>query len=116
MSHAFLCYFCSIPTQTLATYTLKLQTTLVLPSPHDLLTSPHPSSPLPPKPALFFSEGTEWTCTKRRMLAGITTDYAFGLGYMLLAGIAYLIRDWRKLQLAISAPGFLLIFYIWWEI
>lgn len=81
-----------------------------------LLTSPHPSFPLPPKPALFFSEGTEWTCTKRRMLAGITTDYAFGLGYMLLAGIAYLIRDWRKLQLAISAPGFLLIFYIWWEI
>lgn len=48
------------------------------------------------------------------MLAGIITDYAFGLGYMLLAGIAYLIRDWRKLQLAISAPGFLLIFYIWW--
>lgn len=46
MSHAFLCYFCSIPTQTLATYTLKLQTTLVLPSPHDLLTSPHLSSPL----------------------------------------------------------------------
>uniref|UniRef100_A0A3Q1HL12 Major facilitator superfamily (MFS) profile domain-containing protein n=1 Tax=Anabas testudineus TaxID=64144 RepID=A0A3Q1HL12_ANATE len=60
-----------------------------------------------------FVLGTEWTCTKRRMLAGILTDYAFGLGYMLLAGIAYLIRDWRKLQLAISAPGFLLIFYIW---
>lgn len=50
------------------------------------------------------------------MLAGIITDYAFGLGYMLLAGVAYLIRDWRKLQLAISAPGFLLIFYIWWEV
>ncbi|KAL6100128.1 uncharacterized protein ACO6RY_01795 [Pungitius sinensis] len=60
-----------------------------------------------------FVLGTEWTCTRRRMLAGIFTDYAFGLGYMLLAGIAYLIRDWRKLQLAISAPGFLLIFYIW---
>ncbi|XP_075995703.1 solute carrier family 22 member 13-like [Genypterus blacodes] len=60
-----------------------------------------------------FVLGTEWTCTERRMLAGIITDYAFGLGYMLLAGLAYLIRDWRKLQLAISAPGFLLIFYIW---
>lgn len=33
---------------------------------------------------------------------------------MLLAGIAYFIRDWRNLQLAISAPGFLLVFYIWW--
>ncbi|TKS88940.1 Solute carrier family 22 member 6-B [Collichthys lucidus] len=60
-----------------------------------------------------FVLGTEWTCTKRRMLAGIITDYAFGVGYMSLAGIAYMIRDWRKLQLAISAPGFLLIFYIW---
>uniref|UniRef100_A0A3Q2QT00 Si:dkey-166k12.1 n=1 Tax=Fundulus heteroclitus TaxID=8078 RepID=A0A3Q2QT00_FUNHE len=59
-----------------------------------------------------FILGTEWTCTKRRMLAGILTDYTFGLGYMLIAGVAYLIRDWRKLQLAISAPGFLLIFYI----
>lgn len=49
------------------------------------------------------------------MLAGIITDYAFNIGYMLLAGVAYLIRDWRKLQLAISAPGFLLFFYIWWE-
>uniref|UniRef100_A0A7N9AM88 Solute carrier family 22 member 13-like n=1 Tax=Mastacembelus armatus TaxID=205130 RepID=A0A7N9AM88_9TELE len=56
-----------------------------------------------------FVLGTEWTCTKRRMLAGIITDYAFGLGYMLLAGVAYLIRDWRKLQLAISAPGFLVL-------
>ncbi|XDV34892.1 hypothetical protein PO909_004988 [Leuciscus waleckii] len=60
-----------------------------------------------------FVLGTEWTCTQRRMLAGIFTDYFFGFGYMLLAGLAYLIRDWRKLQLAISAPGFLFIFYIW---
>uniref|UniRef100_H3CV27 Si:dkey-166k12.1 n=1 Tax=Tetraodon nigroviridis TaxID=99883 RepID=H3CV27_TETNG len=60
-----------------------------------------------------FVLGTEWTCPRKRMLAGIITDYAFNLGYMLLAAIAYLIRDWRKLQLAISAPGFLLFFYIW---
>ncbi|XP_066530855.1 solute carrier family 22 member 13 [Hoplias malabaricus] len=60
-----------------------------------------------------FVLGTEWTSTKRRMLAGIFTDYFFGFGYMLLAGMAYFIRDWRKLQVAISAPGFLFIFYIW---
>jgi len=47
------------------------------------------------------------------MLAGVITDYFFGFGYILLAGVAYLIRDWRKLQLAISAPGFLFVFYIW---
>ncbi|XP_030644415.1 solute carrier family 22 member 13 [Chanos chanos] len=60
-----------------------------------------------------FVLGTEWTCTQRRMLAGIFTDFFFGFGYMLLAGVAFLVRDWRKLQLAISAPGFLFIFYIW---
>ncbi|XP_037837338.1 organic cation transporter protein isoform X2 [Kryptolebias marmoratus] len=60
-----------------------------------------------------FVLGTEWTGPKHRMLAGIITDYFFGFGYILLAGVAYLIRDWRKLQLAISAPGFLFIVYIW---
>ncbi|GAA6218560.1 organic cation transporter protein-like [Lates japonicus] len=60
-----------------------------------------------------FVLGTEWTGSKQRMLAGIITDYFFGFGYILLAGVAYLIRDWRKLQLAISVPGFLFIFYIW---
>ncbi|XP_041831789.1 organic cation transporter protein [Melanotaenia boesemani] len=60
-----------------------------------------------------FVLGTEWTGLKQRMLAGIITDYFFGFGYILLAGVAYLIRDWRKLQLAISAPGFLFIIYIW---
>jgi len=65
-------------------------------------------------PVLFVSHpGTEWTGSKQQMLAGIITDYFFGFGYILLAGVAYLIRDWRKLQLAISAPGFLFIFYIW---
>lgn len=72
------------------------------------------SSPLLPNPNPNFDlAGTEWTCPKKRMLAGIITDYAFNAGYMLLAGVAYLIRDWRKLQLAISAPGFLLFFYVW---
>ncbi|XP_044233179.1 organic cation transporter protein [Thunnus albacares] len=60
-----------------------------------------------------FVLGTEWTGSKQRMLAGIITDYFFGFGYIMLAGVAYLIRDWRKLQLAISVPGFLFIFYIW---
>ncbi|KAG7509281.1 organic cation transporter protein-like [Solea senegalensis] len=60
-----------------------------------------------------FVLGTEWTGSKHRMLAGIITDYFFGVGYILLAAVAYLIRDWRKLQLTISAPGFLFIFYVW---
>ncbi|XP_046691189.1 solute carrier family 22 member 13 isoform X2 [Silurus meridionalis] len=60
-----------------------------------------------------FVLGTEWTSTKKRMMAGILSDYFFGFGYMLLAGVAYFIRSWRNLQLAISAPGFIFIFYIW---
>ncbi|XP_036438437.1 solute carrier family 22 member 13 isoform X2 [Colossoma macropomum] len=60
-----------------------------------------------------FVLGTEWTGPRHRMLAGVITDYFFGVGYILLAGLAYLIRDWRHLQLAISAPGFIFIFYIW---
>ncbi|XP_026197055.1 solute carrier family 22 member 6 [Anabas testudineus] len=60
-----------------------------------------------------FVLGTEWTGSKQRMLAGIITDYFFGFGYIMLAGVAYLIRDWRKLQLAISAPCFLFVIYIW---
>ncbi|XP_056438938.1 solute carrier family 22 member 13 [Gadus chalcogrammus] len=60
-----------------------------------------------------FVIGTEWTCTERRVLAPIATDFAFSFGVMSLAGLAYLMRDWRHLQLAISVPGFLLIWYIW---
>ncbi|XP_030201039.1 organic cation transporter protein isoform X2 [Gadus morhua] len=60
-----------------------------------------------------FVLGTEWTGPKRRMLAGLTTDFCFGLGYVLLAPAAYLLRDWRHLQLAISAPCFLFVFYLW---
>ncbi|XP_048840944.1 solute carrier family 22 member 6-A isoform X1 [Brienomyrus brachyistius] len=61
----------------------------------------------------IFVLGTEWTGQKHRMLAGLLTDYFFGLGYIMLAGVAYLIRDWRTLQLAISLPEFLFFFYIW---
>ncbi|KAL0967341.1 hypothetical protein UPYG_G00251030 [Umbra pygmaea] len=60
-----------------------------------------------------FVLGTEWTGSRQRMLAGVITDYFFGFGYITLAGLAYFIRDWRKLQFAISAPGFLFVFYIW---
>ncbi|KAM9354779.1 solute carrier family 22 member 6 [Pholidichthys leucotaenia] len=60
-----------------------------------------------------FVLGSEWSGEKERLWAGVITDYFYGFGYMFLAGVAYLIRDWRKLQLAISAPVFFFIFYIW---
>ncbi|XP_078712490.1 organic cation transporter protein-like isoform X2 [Lampetra fluviatilis] len=60
-----------------------------------------------------FVLATEWTGIGERMLAGIATQQAFGVGYMLLAPVAYFIRDWRHLQLAISIPEILFIAYIW---
>ncbi|XP_049803713.1 organic cation transporter protein-like isoform X1 [Schistocerca nitens] len=49
----------------------------------------------------------------KRTLAGVGCQTFFTLGYMLTAAIAYLIRDWRLLQVALTAPGILFLSY-WW--
>ena len=41
---------------------------------------------------------------KKRTIAGCINGIAWGVGVTLLAGIAYFLRDWRKMQLAISLP------------
>ncbi|KAL3277159.1 hypothetical protein HHI36_012511 [Cryptolaemus montrouzieri] len=45
-----------------------------------------------------------------RTVAGICYLFPVSLSYMIIAGVAWLLRDWRQLQLAISAPGFLFLF------
>ncbi|CAH1119189.1 unnamed protein product [Phaedon cochleariae] len=52
--------------------------------------------------------GGEW-----RTVAGISYLFPVSLSYMIIAGIGYLLRDWRHLQLAISLPG-LLFQILWW--
>lgn len=50
---------------------------------------------------------------KWRTIAGISYLLPVSLSYALIAGMAYFIRDWRHLQLAISLPG-LGFLSLWW--
>ncbi|XP_069572809.1 solute carrier family 22 member 6 [Brachyistius frenatus] len=56
----------------------------------------------------------EWIPTKERTLVGTLTSFFFTFGQMILAGLAYWLRDWRKLQLAVCAPQLLFFAYSWW--
>ncbi|XP_011719085.2 solute carrier family 22 member 20 [Macaca nemestrina] len=56
----------------------------------------------------------EWMPTWGRTVAGILLGYSFTLGQLILAGIAYLIRPWRCLQFAVSAPFLIFFLYSWW--
>jgi len=49
----------------------------------------------------------------KRLYAGVVCQYFFTTGYILTAGFAYFIKDWRILQAALSAPGILFLSY-WW--
>ncbi|XP_008302228.1 solute carrier family 22 member 6 [Stegastes partitus] len=56
----------------------------------------------------------EWIPTKSRTLVGTLTSFFFTFGQMILAGLAYWLRDWRKLQVVVCAPQFLFFTYSWW--
>ncbi|XP_043914108.1 solute carrier family 22 member 13-like [Protopterus annectens] len=60
-----------------------------------------------------FTLATEWIGPKYRMFPAIIKNSMFTFGYMAMAGIAYFIRDWRNLQIALSMQGILFISYIW---
>ncbi|KAI8518746.1 hypothetical protein Bbelb_047630 [Branchiostoma belcheri] len=49
-----------------------------------------------------------------RVKVGVFRPMFFAVGEIIFAGIAYGIRDWRMLQLAISLPNLLYIPYFWW--
>ncbi|XP_059486702.1 organic cation transporter protein [Neocloeon triangulifer] len=57
--------------------------------------------------------GMEMVGPSKRFYAGVVVQYFFTLGYMLTALLAYLITDWRQLQIALSLPGLLFLLY-WW--
>lgn len=48
-----------------------------------------------------------------RLFAGVAVQMFFSVGFMLTAGFAYFIHDWRWLQIAITLPGLLFMSYYW---
>uniref|UniRef100_A0A8C6YZJ4 Solute carrier family 22 member 7 n=1 Tax=Nothoprocta perdicaria TaxID=30464 RepID=A0A8C6YZJ4_NOTPE len=58
--------------------------------------------------------GMEWVDVQHRTLSGILTSIFWSVGNMLLAMVAYLVRDWRWLLVAVTGPCLLSIVCLWW--
>ena len=61
----------------------------------------------------FIPSGTELVGPSYRKAAGFGNTYFYAFGQMALAGLAYGLRDWRHLELAITLP-MILFFSYWW--
>ncbi|KAI4814518.1 hypothetical protein KUCAC02_003710 [Chaenocephalus aceratus] len=61
-----------------------------------------------------FSLIVEWIPTSVRTMVGTMTGYCYTVGQLILALIAYFIRDWRWLTLAVSLPFFVFFLIAWW--
>uniref|UniRef100_A0A8D3CS35 Solute carrier family 22 member 6 n=1 Tax=Scophthalmus maximus TaxID=52904 RepID=A0A8D3CS35_SCOMX len=58
--------------------------------------------------------GIEWTDVKHRTFTGTIMSLSWSMGNMSLALLAYFIRDWRHLLLAVTAPCLVAILFWWW--
>uniref|UniRef100_A0A3Q2ZF91 Solute carrier family 22 member 7-like n=1 Tax=Kryptolebias marmoratus TaxID=37003 RepID=A0A3Q2ZF91_KRYMA len=56
----------------------------------------------------------EWTDVKHRTFTGTIMSLSWSVGNMFLALLAYLIRDWRHLTMAATAPCIVAIIFWWW--
>jgi len=55
----------------------------------------------------------EWIPTPYRAVTVAITGFAYTLGQILLAGLAYAVPHWRWLQLTVSVPYFVFLLYSW---
>ncbi|XP_053305479.1 solute carrier family 22 member 20-like [Spea bombifrons] len=55
----------------------------------------------------------EWTPPNGRTVMGTLFAYSFTTGQLLLAGLAFAIRDWRWLQFTVSVPYYLFFLCSW---
>lgn len=58
------------------------------------------------------SKGMEFVGPNYRRIAGLIGGYYWMAGNLILAGLAYAIRDWSTLQIVCAAPG--ILFQIFW--
>ncbi|XP_066215530.1 solute carrier family 22 member 12 isoform X2 [Saccopteryx leptura] len=56
----------------------------------------------------------EWTSAQAQTLMMTLNTLGFSVGMVLLAGVAYGVRNWVLLQLVFSVPFFLMFVYSWW--
>ncbi|XP_069368170.1 solute carrier family 22 member 13-like [Paralichthys olivaceus] len=62
----------------------------------------------------LFVIGGEWSDSSKFALCTIICHTAFPLGLMMMSGIAYLIRNWRILQLVLFCPLVLVLGMFYW--
>ncbi|XP_039716128.1 solute carrier family 22 member 11 isoform X2 [Pteropus medius] len=56
----------------------------------------------------------EWTTTRWVDLTVTILGCTYGIGHMALGGLAFVLRDWRALNLALSTPFFAFFLISWW--
>ncbi|XP_023559665.1 solute carrier family 22 member 11 isoform X2 [Octodon degus] len=56
----------------------------------------------------------EWTTTQRRAVTMTILGCTHSMGQMVVAGLAFTLRDWQDLQLAVSVPFLAFSLVSWW--
>ncbi len=68
-----------------------------------------------PFPVFYCSAVTEHADKGYRAMLGIIEQVPFAIGYMMLPGLAYFLRDWNTLQLSFGVISTGLVVYYWYS-